>query len=389
MPPSATPGRLGLRHGHADRAGLPEPPVGGASIRWDPRGGSGAPRARPGQSQSGIRSTTTGGLLPNTPDSVGIIDGVPRAVDVGSPRRSRTPLPVPVIKLLSDFEAVDDGVDPADLDPNLRLWEVAGSAHADHWIGYQSVFGMGPRLAGGPPMARAQHDAVLHAAGNYGEQIVPTLATCVVAGAGMLAATSQRSTSSRGVPTAVRPRQAALQFERGQLASKPTATPRASGCPDGRAVAKYLSTACALADHAPFTDPSCSIATACTPRTTAYGARRRRGGDGWLLPEDASPDCARCVPATVLPPTADPCAPSRHPRSTRAAAAARPHHTGRPAARGARRPRPPRPPIPQRAPSPDARRAVALSLAPRPRSRGTRAMVPMPRVMCRAGPRGS
>ena len=51
-----------------------------------------------------------------------------------------------MLHLLSDFEA-RRRLDPADRDPNYRLWEIAGTAHADYFIGYQSVFGHGPRVA--------------------------------------------------------------------------------------------------------------------------------------------------------------------------------------------------------------------------------------------------
>jgi len=88
--------------------------------------------------------------------------------------------------VLSDFEAVPDGFDPATADPNYRLWEVAGTGHSDFFIGHQSVFGHGPRvLAGLPKQDAQQYTATLTAAGNYGERVDPELLACVVAGSTM------------------------------------------------------------------------------------------------------------------------------------------------------------------------------------------------------------
>jgi hypothetical protein len=323
------------------------PPAGGS---LDPMGPLGVGRVRrvlaAGQSQSGIRlHDYLESWLPNHPSAVGIIDGVLVHGDVGQPKTFTHPLPVPVIKLLSDFEAVDDGVDPADLDPNLRLWEVAGSAHADHWIGYQSVFGMGPRLAGGPPMARAQHDAVLQAAGNYGEQIVPTLAACVVAGAAMPmhAATStalhQLARWADGGPA---PRHGPrFQFAGGQLAKDADGN-TLGGIrlpPIDVPVATYLSTACALGGLTlPFTDLQLQQRYGTHAEYHRQMAARSDAAvrDGWLLPEDAIDLMAHaCGARNRFPPTAEPCAPYTPPAfDTRPAAEATPVTTTAPPAVG-------------------------------------------------------
>jgi hypothetical protein len=124
--------------------------------------------------------------LPAHPEAAGVIDGILVHGNVPGVKDFAAASPVPVLQLLSDYEAEADGVDPATLGPNHRLWEIAGAAHADHFIGYQSVAGHGPRvLTHAPKISEADFRDVIDAAGNYGEVVTPTLATCVVAGATM------------------------------------------------------------------------------------------------------------------------------------------------------------------------------------------------------------
>lgn len=89
--------------------------------------------------------------------------------------------PVPVLHLLSDYEAMPEGPPPL---ANLVLWEVAGSAHQDFHVGYQQVFGQGPRAAASLPQRPASaYLELLKTAGNYGEQPHPLHAACILAGA--------------------------------------------------------------------------------------------------------------------------------------------------------------------------------------------------------------
>jgi hypothetical protein len=87
----------------------------------------------------------------------------------------------PVLHLLSDFEATPG---EPNVTHNYRLWEIAGAAHQDFWVGYHQVVGQGPRVLADLPQQPASADDDLHVtAGNYGEQIHPLLAVCIVAGA--------------------------------------------------------------------------------------------------------------------------------------------------------------------------------------------------------------
>jgi hypothetical protein len=67
--------------------------------------------------------------------------------------------------------------------PNYRLWEVAGAAHADSWIGRQQTEGASTRLAGAGRQSRAMAEALWQSAGNMGETVDPREAVCVVNGA--------------------------------------------------------------------------------------------------------------------------------------------------------------------------------------------------------------
>ena len=140
-----------------------------------------------GQSQSALRLRRyIDEWLPAHPEAVGLIDGFLIHGDVGASKPFADPLPVKVLNLLSDLEAVDDGFDPATADPSYRLWEVAGTGHSDYFIGHQAVFGHGPRTAlDAPKQTPEQYEALITAAGNYGERLEPELATCIVAGSTM------------------------------------------------------------------------------------------------------------------------------------------------------------------------------------------------------------
>ena len=132
-----------------------------------------------GQSQSASRLTTYVQQHQATAD---VIDGflVHGTFGGNGPGSS----PVPVVHLESDADVAPGAV--ANPDGNVALWEVAGTAHSDFWIGYQSVFGNGPRsMASAPKISRADKEAMELVAGNYGEQVHPMLGTCTVAGATM------------------------------------------------------------------------------------------------------------------------------------------------------------------------------------------------------------
>ena len=129
-----------------------------------------------GQSQSANRLHD----FVSTRQGAGVIDGF--LIHGGGEKTFPGSLEVPVIHLLSDLEA--DPAPPTD-DPRYRLWEVAATAHSDYFIGYQSVFGNGPRVADQPALDEAGYRDLIDEAGNYGQVVAPLEATCTAAGATM------------------------------------------------------------------------------------------------------------------------------------------------------------------------------------------------------------
>ncbi|WP_043765535.1 alpha/beta hydrolase domain-containing protein [Algiphilus aromaticivorans] len=108
-----------------------------------------------------------------------VIDGLLIQSPIG--RVFEAPPPVPVLQLLSDYEAQPEAADFRD---NLVLWEVAGSAHQDFHVGYQQVFGQALRAEASLPKRPAQaYFRLLETAGNYGERPHPLHAACILAGA--------------------------------------------------------------------------------------------------------------------------------------------------------------------------------------------------------------
>ena len=215
-----------------------------------------------------------------------VIDGF--LIHGGGEKTFDVPLATPVLHLLSDLEA--DPSPPSD-DPGYRLWEVAATAHSDYFIGYQSVFGNGPRTAGQPPMDRAGYDELIDAAGNYGQIPAPLHATCTVAGATMpmhYAASTALHQLDRWVRSGeappVTPR---FEFDAtGQLAKDEHGNTRGGirMPPVEVPVATYLTTACGLGGiTAPFTDAQIQ---ALYPTCGDYQQRMRRATDravrrGW------------------------------------------------------------------------------------------------------------
>jgi len=227
-----------------------------------------------------------------------VIDGF--LIHGGGEKTFEVPLATPVLHLLSDLEA--DPSPPSD-DPGYRLWEVAATAHSDYFIGYQSVFGNGPRTADQPPMDRAGYDELIDAAGNYGQVPAPLHATCTVAGATMpmhYAASTALHQLDRWVRTGeappVTPR---FAFDAtGQLAKDEHGNTRGGirMPPVEVPVATYLTTACGLGGiTAPFTDAQLQ---ALYPTFTDNQQRMRAATDravrrGWLLPPDAGDQMRR------------------------------------------------------------------------------------------------
>ena len=129
-----------------------------------------------GQSQSASRLSS---YVREAQPGAGVIDGF--LIHGGGSKTFDAPPSAPVLHLLSDAEA--SPAEPNQSGNNYRLWEIAGSAHSDFWIGYHQEFGQGPRFAGGPKRPASAEDEMHQTAGNYGEMPHPMHATCIFAGA--------------------------------------------------------------------------------------------------------------------------------------------------------------------------------------------------------------
>ncbi|MDQ1425680.1 MAG: hypothetical protein QOD72_3178 [Acidimicrobiaceae bacterium] len=280
----------------------------------DPMGALGAGSVRRvlavGQSQSANElADYVKTWLPAHPEAVGVIDGIEVHGNVPGDKSFVTGSPIPVLHLLSDYEAQDDGVDPATVDPNYRLWEIAGASHSDFFIGYQSVAGFGPRVSvGAAKQTKAQFDETIKAAGNYGEVIHPLLATCTLAGATLpmhyadSAAIHQLNawvTTGTAPPNGPR-----FAFTNGQLATDQYGN-TLGGIrmpPIDVPVAHYVSTVCQLGGiTVPFTD--LEIQALYKTHAAYYALMKDRTDQavagGWLLPPDAIDLMQRACAASI------------------------------------------------------------------------------------------
>lgn len=128
-----------------------------------------------GQSQSASRLYQ---YVTTAQEDAGEIDGF--LIHGGGSKQYDAPPSFPVLQLFSDAEASPSEPNQT---TNYRLWEIAGAAHSDFYIGYHQVVGQGPRFAGGPKRPASADTAMHRVAGNYGEQPHPMHLTCILAGA--------------------------------------------------------------------------------------------------------------------------------------------------------------------------------------------------------------
>jgi hypothetical protein len=231
-----------------------------------------------------------------------VIDGFLIHGDVGS-GKAFVELPVPVIQLLSDYEA--DPEAPAPADPaKYRLWEIAGTAHTDQWVGLHQIQGQGPRTTASAPRQPAAADAELHrTVGNYGEQVTPFDGVCVAAGASF----PMRYAVNAALDSLARwdgkrhapPQGPRYEFdEQGRLARDEYYNAKGGirYPPVDVPVASYVSDACQLGG---FTVPFTEIQLmALYPTHADYfcrmqAATRQSVLQGFLLPEDADDLMAR------------------------------------------------------------------------------------------------
>ena len=234
----------------------------------------------------------------------GVIDGV--LIHGGGSKTYEEPPAAPVLHLLSDAEASPSEPNQSQ---NYRLWEIAGTAHSDFWLGYHSVFGQGPRvLADAPQRPASDWESVSVAAGNYGEQLHPLLATCILAGATMpmhYATSTALYRLDEWVRTGVAPPAGPrFQFDGSALALD--ADGNALGGirlpPIDVPVARYVSTLCALGGVTiPFTEVQ--IRLRYPTHAGYYALMKARTADavsaGWLLPDDAADLLTRACTARI------------------------------------------------------------------------------------------
>jgi len=280
----------------------------------DPMGAVGASKVRrvlaAGQSQSAneLQDYITQ-WLPAHPETIGVIDGILVHGNVPGDKSFGSDAPVPVLHLLSDYEAQDDGVDPDTVGKNYRLWEIAGASHADFFIGYQSEFGHGPRvLTGAPKQTADQFADTIKAAGNYGEVIHPLMGVCIAAGSTMpmhYADSAAIHQLNDWVANGVAPRNGPRFAFAGGTLAKDQYGNTLGGIrmpPIDEPVARYESTTCQLGGiTVPFTDQQ--IQSLYTSHENYYSLMKGRTDDavtqGWLLPDDAIDLMTRVCAARV------------------------------------------------------------------------------------------
>ena len=285
-----------------------------APRRIDPMGTVGASNVKrviaAGQSQSANQlEEYIQDWLPSRPEAVGVIDGILVHGNVPGDKSFGAISAVPVLHLLSDYEAEDDGVDPATVDPRYRLWEVAGAAHADYFIGYQSEFGHGPRVTFGTAKANeTQYRAIIEEAGNYGEIPHPLMGVCTANGATMpmryVTSTAIHELAEWAGGGGAPDNGPRFEFAGGALATDEHGN-TLGGIrlpPMDVPVARSVSTICQLGGiTVPFTDAEIQSLYGTHAEYLALMAEHtdRAVADGWLLPADAVDLMRRACEASV------------------------------------------------------------------------------------------
>jgi len=244
-----------------------------------------------GQSQSADKLYD---YVVNNQDDAHVIDGFLIHGNGTVKKTFPKPLTVPVLNLLSDREA--DPAAPTN-DPLYRLWEIAGTAHSDYFIGTQSVDGNGQRVTDQPPADRAGYQQIIDKAGNYGQIPDPEFGTCTLAGATMpmhYATSTALHDLNLWIKSGVKPPAAPrYQFDStGQLAKDQYGNTEGGirMPPIEVPVATYVSTSCNLGGiTVPFSDVQLQqlYPTFDDYQAKMHAATDRAVRKGWLLPPDA------------------------------------------------------------------------------------------------------
>lgn len=257
----------------------------------DPMGGLTVERMiAAGQSQSASRLY---GYVNEAQPAAGVIDGL--LIHGGGSKIYETSPAVPVLHLLSDAEA--DPEEPSTT-VNYRLWEIAGAAHSDFYIGYHQEVGQGPRFAGAPKRP-ASADTQMHlVAGNYGEQPHPLHLACILAGSAFpmrYAASAALHRLDSWVETGVAPDSGPrFQFDAAGSLAQDEFGNAMGGVrlpPIEVPVARYVSTLCALGGITiPFTEAQLRLLypTHAVYYEKTVAATNASVAAGFMLPEDAT-----------------------------------------------------------------------------------------------------
>lgn len=128
-----------------------------------------------GQSQSATRLTD---YVKTTQADAGVIDGF--LIQANGDKVYDTDPAAKVMHVLGEREGTPQ--EPT-VWPNYRLWEIAGAAHADSWIGRQQTEGASTRLFGAGRQSAEQAQVLWQSAGNMGEMPDPRESVCIVNGA--------------------------------------------------------------------------------------------------------------------------------------------------------------------------------------------------------------
>ncbi|WP_157362101.1 alpha/beta hydrolase domain-containing protein [Haloechinothrix halophila] len=244
-----------------------------------------------GHSQSGFRLSD---YVTDVQDKAKVIDGF--LIDGGGKRGASASEPsVPVLNVL---EEVFFTPEPASAAPNYRLWEVAGSAHADYWLLRHETDAADHIVMPGHEPYPAGWEAAEHeVAGNYGYDIEPRELICT-AGGNMFPKRYAVSAALVRLDEWVKGRGAPIQppraefIETGQLARDEFGNVKGGLRlpPIDVPVARYLGASCGLFGATIPLDPA--TLAELYPDHQTYVAMMRDATDaavnkGILLPEDA------------------------------------------------------------------------------------------------------
>lgn len=270
----------------------------------DPMGGLRTKRVlAAGHSQSAFRLSS---YVTDVQDTVRVIDGF--LLDGGGKRGASASAPsVPVLNVL---EEVFFTPEPASDAPNYRIWEVAGSAHADYWLLRHELDAADHTLVPGhEPYPAGWEEAEHEVAGNYGYDIEPRELVCA-AGGNMFPKRYAVSAALIRLDEWIKGKGAPIQPPRAEFTATGLPARDEHGNVKGGLrlppidvpVARYLGASCGLLGATIPFDPE--TLTRLYPDHDAYVDKMRAATDaavtkGILLPEDAADLMRRATESSI------------------------------------------------------------------------------------------